>query len=425
MPKPPRRPSTRPPQGLPSRDELLAYLREAGEAGKADIAGHFGLKGADRRALRQMLQALEAEGKLGKRGRRGFAEAGVFPPVGVCDVADRDVDGDLWVRLVKGAADLPLVRLAPDKAEVAAGAPGLGDRLLCRFEPGEDGTTEARLIKRLGQSADRVLGVVRKGRRDVRVEPVHRKSKDVFLIPEAEAGDLKDGDLVLVEARPDDRQRYGPKLARVLETVGREDQPRAASLIAVHTHGLPIGHTEAAETEAKSAREPSLKGREDLRQVPLITIDPADARDHDDAVYAEADPDHPGGWIVWVAIADVAAYVRQGTALDKDARDKGNSTYFPDRVEPMLPHALSSDLCSLRENEDRACMAVRMVFDSTGKKTSHRFIRGLMRSAAKLSYEQTQDAADGNPDDKTGPLVEPIIKPLWDAYRTMLTGRLR
>ena len=428
VPKKPKPPhpkdakSKRPP-GLPDKETLLRFLREAGEAEKGDIARAFGLKGADRRALRQMLGELEAEGKLGKRGRKGFAERGALPPVGVVDVVERDADGELWVRLAKGAEDAPSARLAPDRNEKAAGAPGLGDRLLVKFERVEDGF-EARMIKRLGQSAHKVLGVIRKGKRETRVEPVDRRSKESLLIPEHAARDLRDGDLVLAQVGNAER-RYGPKAGKVLEVVGREDQPRAASLIAIHTHGLPIGFSDAADAEAGAAQAPTLQGRTDLRDTPLITIDPADARDHDDAVYAhpDDDPKNKDGWVVWVAIADVSAYVRYNTALDREARDKGNSTYFPDRVEPMLPHRLSSGLCSLVQGENRACLAVRMVFDKSGRKTGHRFVRGLMRSAAKLSYEQAQRAIDGHPDDQTGPLLESILRPLWAAYACMKRGR--
>jgi len=420
--RPPAR-SARPPAGLPDRETLLAWLREHGEAGKADIAEAFGLKGADRRALREMLRGLEGEGALGRRGRRGFAEAGAPPPVGVADVVEQDADGELYVRLTKGGADAPLARLVPDPAERTATAPGIGDRLLVRFTPaGEE--VEARLIKRLGQSAHRVLGVVRKVRREVRVEPVDRRSKESLLLSELEGGPLKDGDLVLatVDSGGGER-RHGPKPGRLLEVVGREDQPRAASLIAVHTHGIVQGFSAEAEAEAGAAGAPELGERTDLRELPLITIDPADARDHDDAVHAHPDPETPGGWVVWVAIADVAAYVRTGSALDREAREKGNSTYFPDRVEPMLPFRLSGGLCSLVEGEDRACLAVRMAFGPDGRKTSHRFVRGLMRSAAGVSYEQAQAAADGSPDDKTAPLLAAVLNPLWAAYRTMLRGR--
>ena len=409
--------------GLPDRDTLIKFISEARETNKAEIARAFGLKGADRKALRIMLTELETTGALGKRGRRGFAQAGALPPVGVVDVVERDVDGDLFVRLTKGE-DTPTLRLAPDRSEAAGGAPGLGDRLLVRFEALENGEMEARLIKRLGSSAHKILGVIRKSRRETRVEPVDRKSKESLLIPEAMAGDLRDGDLVLAQVGLSE-QRYGPKQGKILEIVGREDQPRAASLIAIHSHGIPTGFTPEAEAEAEAAKPPTLAGRQDLRDLPLITIDPADARDHDDAVFAEPDTDagNEGGWIVWVAIADVAAYVRSGTALDREAREKANSVYFPDRVEPMLPERLSNGLCSLREGEARACMAVRMVFDRSGRKKSHKFVRGLMRSAAKLSYEQAQAAVDGQTDETTGPILKAILEPLWAAYRCMKIGR--
>jgi len=412
-------PTVRRPKGLPDKETLLAFLREAGEAEKADIARAFGLKGEDRRALRQMLKELQADGALGKRGRRGFAEAGSLPSVGVADVVERDIDGDLFVRLVKGAEDTPLVRLAPGGHETATRAPGVGDRLLVRFESREGGELEAKLIKMLGGDSTRVLGVVRKGHREARIEPVDRRSKDAFSVFE-DLDKLSEGDLVLVQAQASP-SRFGPKRAKILEIVGQEDDPRAASLIAIHTHGIPIGFSQAAEDEAAQAVPPTLEGRTDLRDTPFITIDPVDARDHDDAVYAE--PDGRGGYIVWVAIADVAAYVRPKTALDREAQDKGNSVYFPDRVEPMLPEVLSNGLCSLRHGEARACLAVRMTFDSGGRKTGHKFVRGLMRSAAKLAYEQAQAAIDGNPDDVTGPLLEPILKPLWAAYATMKKGR--
>ena len=359
-----------------------------------------------------------------RRGHKPSRHSGELPPVGVADVVERDGDGDLYVRLAKAGEDAPMVRLAPTQGEAVAGAPGLGDRLLVRFERLEGGELEARLIKRLGQSAHRVLGVVRKARREVRIEPVDRRSKESLNVFGPEGDALKDGDLVLAQVDSEARS-YGSRAGRVLEVVGREDQPRAASLIAIHTHGIPIGFSDDAEAEAKAAREPTLKDRTDLRELPLITIDPADARDHDDAVFAEPDTDakNKGGWVVWVAIADVAAYVTPGSALDREARDKGNSVYFPDRVEPMLPHALSSTLCSLREGEPRACLAVRMVFDKSGRKTGHHFVRGLMRSAAKLSYEQAQAAIDGAPDDTTGPLMQRVLTPLWEAYACLKLGR--
>ncbi|WP_428152477.1 ribonuclease R [Brevundimonas sp.] len=419
----------KPAAGLPDEATLLAFLRDAGSAEKGDIARHFGLKGEDRRRLREMIRGLESAGKLGKRGRKGFSEAGALPPVGVADVVEKDDDGDLYVRMVEASADAPRALLILDKGKPGP-APGLGDRVLAKFEHGPNGW-EARLIKTLDTNNNRVLGVIRKSNKETRVEPVDRRSKDVLIIPQILAGDLRDGDLVLAAIEKSE-QRYGHKRGKILETVGREDDPRAASLIAIHTHGVPMGFSEAVEQEAENQDLPTLKGRDDLRDIPFVTIDPADARDHDDAVFAQRDddPKNEGGWIVWVAIADVAAYVRPNTSLDREARAKGNSTYFPDRVEPMLPERLSNGLCSLKEGENRATLAVRMVFDKEGRKLGHKFHRGLMRSHAKLSYEQAQAAIDGvekggGTDDTTGPIMDTILYPLWNAYHTMLKGRLK
>ena len=356
------------------------------------------------------------DGRSKKPHRKG--PPAELPPVGVADVVERDADGDLYVRLTDDENARP-IRLAPSRDEAAnGGAPGMGDRVLARFERLETGEVEARLIKRLGQSAHRILGVVRKDKGEARIEPVDRKVKDSLILINDDAAKVRGGDLVLAAPMGASGRRYGPKPAKLIEVVGREDHPRAASLIAIHTHGIPTGFSPQAEAEAESAPPPTLQGREDLRRIPLITIDPEDARDHDDAVFAEADPDpkNPGGWIVWVAIADVAAYVRVGSALDREAWTKANSVYFPDRVEPMLPERLSAGLCSLRQGEERATLAVRMVFGADGRKRGHTFVRGLMRSAAKLSYGQAQNAIDGRPDDATGPLLESVLKPLWAAY---------
>jgi ribonuclease R len=373
-----------------------------------------------------MARPFKPQGKRRDKSRpRSGDRTAEIPPVGVADVVDQDADGELWVRLVKAPDEAPTFRLSPGSNEAVAGAPAVGDRLLVRFEILETGERLAKLIKRLGAGAQRVLGVVRKSRGEVRLDPVDRRSKDRVLLVGTDARDLADGDLVLARlSGPADRP-HGPRSGTVVEVVGREDDARAASLVAIHTHGIPMGFSNDAEREARAAKPPTLAGRTDLRSLPLITIDPADARDHDDAVYAETDPDirNAGGWVVWVAIADVAAYVTPNSALDREAREKANSVYFPDRVEPMLPERLSTSLCSLIQGEARACMAVRMVFDARGRKLSHRFERGLMRSAAKLSYEQAQGAIDGAPDDAAGPILERVLKPLWAAYAVLTIAR--
>lgn len=238
-------------------------------------------------------------------------------------------------------------------------------------------------------------------------------------------GEAKDGDLVEVEVAR--LGRFGLPRAKVLSIIGSVASEKAISMIAIHAHGIPYTFPPAVVAEADDAKPATMSHREDWRDVPLITIDPADAKDHDDAVYAEADPspDNPDGVIVTVAIADVSYYVRPNSPLDREALKRGNSVYFPDRVVPMLPERISNDLCSLREGQDRPALAVRMMFSKEGRKIGHTFHRVMMKSAAKLSYQQAQAAIDGTPDDKTGPLLEPILKPLWNAYRIMTLGRGR
>lgn len=433
------------PEELTRERVLEAIAALGGASDKRELAKRLDVRPEQRRLLREILSALEAEGALGRVGRRGFASAEAVPETGVFEVVDRDPDGELLVRF-RGREGLmgPPVRLAPGEGRALRGeaAIGLGDRVLARVSRA-DGEPVARVIKRLGQSAHLVLGVFRaiadpRARGAGRVEPADRKVRYDLLIEPGGRGEAEDGDLVLCELQPGSRP-HGPKRARVRERVGRIDDPRAASILAIHTHGIPMGFSEEELAEAKRTQGPSVKSlqpfasppgrgkakRVDLRILPLITIDPEDARDHDDAVFAQPDddPKNPDGWRVWVAIADVAAFVPPGSALDRGALKRGNSTYFPDRVAPMLPERLSADLCSLREGEDRACFAVEMVFDREGRKRGHRFVRGVMRSAAKLAYVQAQAAFDGAPDAKAAPLVEPILKPLWAAYQCMLKGR--
>ncbi len=419
-----------------TRELVLAALQKSGgSAQKGDIARALGIGPDQKKELRQILRALEEEGALGRTGRKTYADTHALPASGAMDIVDRDADGELLARM-RGPDGLfgPAVRLAPGEARGQKGeaAIGVGDRVLARIARTEDGM-EARVVKRLGQSAHRILGVFRamkdeRGRKfgGGRVEPADRKARFDIVIEAHHVGEVKDGDLVLVEidARHTERA-HGPKRGLIKEIVGKESDPRAASILAMHTHGIMPGFTPDEEAQANAAKPAPLKGRVDLRQVPLITIDPEDARDHDDAVFAQPDGDakNPGGWRVWVAIADVSHYVTPGSALDRGAWRRGNSTYFPDRVAPMLPETLSADLCSLREHEERACLAVEMVFGADGKKRRHQFVRGLMRSAAKLSYEAAQAAIDGGPDEKTKPLLESILKPLWAAYGCVWKAR--
>ena len=229
-----------------------------------------------------------------------------------------------------------------------------------------------------------------------------------------------DGDIVEAE-QTSPKSRFGMSKARVISILGKTDDSKAISLIAIHEHSIVNEFSKEALSEAVNSAPVTLVDRDDLRHIPFVTIDPADARDHDDACYVELDLDveNKGGFIVWIAIADVAHYVQPNSLLDGEARNRGNSTYFPDRVVPMLPENLSADLCSLHEGEDRPCLALKMILDSGGKKTSQQFFRGLMRSRGSLVYREVQEAIDGNPSKKIQPILESIIKPLYKCYEVL------
>ena len=247
----------------------------------------------------------------------------------------------------------------------------------------------------LGSPSTRVVGVFYRDREGGTVIPADRRNRDEYRVAERDAGGADDGELLKVEQVTPGR--LGIPRARIVERLGRSSDPGAVSLLAIASHEIPTEFPAAAIAEAEAAPPPGLAGRSDLRNIALVTIDGADARDFDDAVWAEpdADPENRGGWHIVVAIADVAWYVRPGAVLDREARLRGNSVYFPDRVVPMLPEVLSNNLCSLKPGADRACIAAHLWIDHAGRKRRHRFERGLMCSAARLTYEQAQAAREG------------------------------
>ncbi|MFG6589711.1 ribonuclease R [Sulfitobacter sp. 1A12157] len=410
---------------IPSKSEILDWIEQNPTlTAKRDIAKAFGIKGAARIDLKRVLKELEAEGHLEKR-KRSYQDPDRLPPVSVLLVTGPDSDGDLFAKPMEwhGEGKEPIVLLIPRDSDPALGE---GDRILARLTlvKGEDHHYEARLIRRIGSNPRKVLGIFRKAAEGGRIVPIDKGTDREWRVGADHTHGAKDGELVEAEqAGP--KARMGSPRARIVERLGDPSEPRAVSLIAIHQHGIPDDFPDDVIAQADAAKPQGLKGREDLRDLPLITIDPSDARDHDDACYAHADddPKNEGGHVLWVAIADVAAYVTPGSPLDREARKRGNSTYFPDRVVPMLPDRLSGDLCSLHEGVPRACIAVRMVLDTKGNKIGHTFHRGLMRSPASLHYEEVQDAIDGNPNDRTGPLLEPVLQPLYAAYGALKQAR--
>ncbi len=410
--------------GLPSREAVRAFISAAtGRVGKREISLHFGLGPEHRKALRQLLKDLSGGGEVAPAGHRRFTSAtpahtGVLPPVMVIQVTGTDPDGDAVARPLewRGDGPPPMILMAPEPRGRPALAPG--ERVLARLKPIARGRYEGRTLKRLSDAPGRILGVFRAGTggAESRIIPTDRRAKAEWTVPIGEAGGAEDGEIVLAAPLPRDHNRaYGLKSAKVIERLGSMGDARSVSLVVIHTHDIPTEFSAEALAEAADATGVGPQGRDDLRDLPLVTIDGEDARDFDDAVFAEPEQD---GFRLIVAIADVAHYVQPGTPLDRNARTRGNSCYFPDRVVPMLPEALSNGWCSLRPNEDRGCLYVEMRVDATGCKLSHRFGRGLMRSAARLTYEQVQAAHDAD-----DPLGLPI-PPLYAAYRALLGARL-
>ncbi|MGZ8402807.1 MAG: ribonuclease R [Rhodoplanes sp.] len=418
---------------LPSKDDVLAFIAaQDGRVGARELARAFGLKNADRASLNAMLRELADEGRI-ERQRKKLHPAGALPAVVLADVTGRDADGELiavpteWDEEANGPA--PKIRLHVPRRARPGEVPGVGDRALLRTEE----TAEAdggirhrgRPIKVIDRAKHRALGVFRTlPNGGGRLVPVEKRSlgRELAIRP-GDTLDAEEGDLVAVEVSR--HGRLGQPVAKVRERLGSLTSERAVSLIAIHAHGIPHVFSREALHEAEAAKQAGPDGREDWREVPFVTIDPIDAKDHDDAVFArpDTDPANPGGFVVNVAIADVAAYIRPGSALDREALARGNSVYFPDRVVPMLPERISNDLCSLKPNEDRPALVARITIDAHGRKRSHAFHRVLMRSIARLHYAQAQAAIQDAADETTEPLLPLVLEPLYAAYEALKRAR--
>ncbi len=408
--------------GLPTEADVLAFIQASPAiVGKREIARHFGVRGGDKIGLKALLRDMEDKGLLNKRNRK-LIDRSALPPVTVLEIGGIDKDGEAWGEPIEW--DERVAGKAPRIVITGGVAARKGDRVLAKIEPSRDGHYKfrAKVIKALSvERGNRVLGVYRIATGlGARIVPVDKKARHELQVLAGDGNGAVNGELVEAEITRD--RGRGLPTARVRERLGDMGDQRNISLIAIHQHGIPNEFPPKVIAESEALKSFTPEGRTDLRDIALLTIDPPDARDHDDAVWAEIDG-VTGGANIIVAIADVATYVRPGSELDREARIRGNSVYFPDRVVPMLPERISNDLCSLRESQDRPALACFMSFDQSGRKTKHRFARVIMRSAAKLSYEEAQAAIDGRGNDKTSGLLEGVLRPLWRAYDILLKGR--
>jgi ribonuclease R len=404
---------------MPDRDAILKFIAESYEpAGKREIAKHFKLRGAEKIALKALLKDMADEGLIDSAPGRAFHKMGGLPKVTVLkiiEVEGRELIGvpDSWQA---EGIPAPKVRISE---RGRSGALAVGDRVLARTE--EAGTGHrAFVMKKLQRAGEQLLGVVQRdeGTGKLWLKPVDKRIRR--LVPISDPGNAEVGQLVMAE-QSGLRDRVS---AKVTEVLGEPFAPRSFSMIAIHKFGIPMEFPAETISEAEhAARLPlSADAREDLRHLPIVAIDPVDARDHDDAIWAAPDdnPANPGGFKAIVAIADVSYYVRPGGAIDRAARKRGNSVYFPDRVVPMLPEVLSADMCSLKAGQDRAAMACHLVIDASGKLKDWRFSRALVRLAANIAYEDAQASIDGT---KPHDLTETALRPLWACWKLLYKAR--
>ncbi len=411
---------------VPTRDELLAFIRDSETpVGKREIARAYGLKGDQRIELKELLRDLRDSGEIAPDRAKTFRDPQAMTETAVLEIVSVDKDGHLLAvpRRHDEEKDGPAPRIevvAPASRTVPA--PAVGDRVLASLKRRGKNTYEARIIRRLGSGPKKILGLYEEpdGRHGLGlVTPTDRKLRREFDVRPNDRNGALPGDIVWVEETGGSLTRR----ALVVERIGPMSDPRTVSLIAIAANDIPVDFPEAALEEAEKARAAPMGDRLDLRGVPLVTIDGEDARDFDDAVFAEADPDHPGGWRLLVAIADVAWYVRHDRPLDRAAYRRGTSVYFPDRVVPMLPEQLSNHWCSLVPREDRPVLVAEMWIDAEGHLKRHKFHRAMMRSAARLTYNRVQHAMNGMPDEEIEPLMDRVVRPLYGAYRVLMAAR--
>ena len=399
----------KPRPGLPTQAQILDFIeRSEVPAGKREIAKAFGLTAQEKIALKALLKDMADEGLIDSAPGRAFHKMGGLPKVTVLRVAAVDDGGTVWAVPDRWEAETPAPRLRV--RERKRGALGIGERILARTEEAGNGWI-AHPMKVLARASEQVLGVLRQEGERFWLTGVEKKDRREF--PVSDTGGAEAGDLVMTEmtGRP-------PRISvRVVQRLGDPFAPRSFSLIAIHKLGIPdVFSGDTLDEAERMAQTPLGEDREDLTHLPIVAIDPADARDHDDAVWAA--PHEDGGWQAVVAIADVSFYVRPGSELDREARRRGNSVYFPDRVVPMLPEVLSAEVCSLKEGEDRAALACHLRISDAGKLEGWRFTRARVRIAANLAYEEAQATVDAG----DGRMIE-VLSPLWDCWRALAKAR--
>jgi ribonuclease R len=401
---------------LPSREYVLQILEEEGvPVDERRLLKILGLKKEEQEPFSRRLAAMERAGQI-LRNRKGA--------ILVAEKLDllrgrvqAHPDGFGFVKLDEGGEDL---FLSPFEMQQVMH----GDRVMVR--PGgtdRRGRREATVVEVIERAQSRIVGRLRRERGVSFVVAADRRiTHDVMLEPDG-LGNAKEGQVVTAElvAQP---ARHAPPIGRIVEVLGDYADPGMEIEIALRKHQLPFEFsaeaTRLAQRMPKAVREADAAGREDLRHLPFVTIDGETAKDFDDAVYCEA---NAKGFRLWVAIADVSHYVHDGDALDQDARERGNSVYFPRRVIPMLPEKLSNGLCSLNPDEDRLAMVCEVAVSAQGELGKYRFYAAVFRSHARLTYNRVAAALYENRTDEQTKRLLPQLQALDRVFRALLKAR--
>lgn len=407
---------------IPSREAILALLEDRGEwLSEARIAEALKLDDeTDLLAMRKRLGAMVRDGQL-LQGRRGdYAPAQKLDLIPGSVIAN--VEGYGFLRPDEGGDDL---YLSPQQMRTVMH----GDRVLASVV-GVDrrGRRQGAIVEVLQRRSPRLVGRVMIENGVTVVAPDDRRLHQDILIPPGKEQGAKAGQIVVVEITDPPSQHRGP-LGEIRSVLGERLQPSLLVEMAIASHDLPhewpaavLRDAAMVEPEVSAAER---EGRVDLRKLPLVTIDGADARDFDDAVYAE--PKRGGGWRLIVAIADVSHYVPIGSALDTEAQERSTSTYFPGFVVPMLPETLSNGICSLNPKVERLCMVCDMQVDANGEVTKSKFYDAVMLSHARLTYDKVWQVVGLNDADAIDEVADvlPQIRNLHALYKAMAEQRRR
>ena len=415
---------------LPQLRDIQNFLQEKGPSSKRDLAKYFRIKGyVARVAFKELISKAMIDGRLhphpGKRiGIKPHTELTKTKEVDrlVLRVTSKTSDGELLCTPTNENLndDFPQIILeSRSKAK-------LGDTISAILKPVDEDTYLATFTKPQASETPRnIIGTLEvRPHKEIVFKPLVKSLAHMkfTVIEKITNKDVSDGMVVLAEVQ---HAIGGTPQAKIIDVLHQNIAGNEVSL-GIAAHNLPHEFPEYVMTEANSLYPlTDINGREDLRDIPLVTIDGADAKDFDDAVWAEPweTSKIKNGFHIIVAIADVAHYVEERESLDKEAFVRGNSVYFPGYVVPMLPEALSNNLCSLVPKQDRPTMACHMYIDSKGKLHNYTFTRAVIHSHARLTYEHVQQALDGHVDETVSPVMESTIVPLHAAFQALLKNR--